>query len=424
MANKPSPNLPLSERSAPSLGQDEVLAVARQFADYLDGLYRPLPTSSVYGRRFDHLSRSYRNLAGESFNFGLYAPNRVDAFALPDGSIRFFSGLLDLLDDGEATYVLALQLHYVRAGIAQKRMEAALDAANVANTAELSPAELGRLSQAFFAIPVDEPYQQQARAFAASFLQSNRFPTEVVASAERKLAALSPASGYVRSYPRGSQTPASASVRRDEVDPVPAVAHPERMPAEEVGQPILAEPSKVVSEEIVSESEQAELDAALEAERRNEAATATLKTATLRIAPQMADVAVQSSEGSVSAQDMELPALADAPQPVERAKESPAPLPAKSEPTAVRELDPLVPGFYLQVAAVEESSEAEQRRETLVSGGLPVMVQRADVNGTLYYRLLVGPYSSASLARNQQHKVERLGVSQGMPFVRREAVKP
>lgn len=80
--------------------------------------------------------------------------------------------------------------------------------------------------------------------------------------------------------------------------------------------------------------------------------------------------------------------------PVEPGKSVP-PLPAAPKPPPVQPVKPVEDGraYYLQVGAFRVVGDAEAMQARMVLMGLPVQIQRADVNGVLLNRVRVGPFS-------------------------------
>ena len=80
--------------------------------------------------------------------------------------------------------------------------------------------------------------------------------------------------------------------------------------------------------------------------------------------------------------------------PVEPGKSVP-PLPAAPKPPPVQPVKPAEDGraYYLQVGAFRVIEDAEALQARMVLMGLPVQIQRADVNGVLLNRVRVGPFS-------------------------------
>jgi putative metalloprotease len=50
---------------------------------------------------------------GRTFNFKVYLTREINAFAIADGSIRVFSGLMDLMNDRELLFVIGHEMGHV-----------------------------------------------------------------------------------------------------------------------------------------------------------------------------------------------------------------------------------------------------------------------------------------------------------------------
>ena len=48
-----------------------------------------------------------------TFNYKVYLKKQVNAFALADGTIRIYSGLMDMLDDGELRFVIGHEMGHI-----------------------------------------------------------------------------------------------------------------------------------------------------------------------------------------------------------------------------------------------------------------------------------------------------------------------
>ena len=68
-------------------------------------------------------------------------------------------------------------------------------------------------------------------------------------------------------------------------------------------------------------------------------------------------------------------------------------MPPASAPKAAATPAPASGGVYfLQAGAYRQSADAESARARILLLGLKAVVQRAEVNGTQWYRVRVGPY--------------------------------
>lgn len=75
-------------------------------------------------------------------------------------------------------------------------------------------------------------------------------------------------------------------------------------------------------------------------------------------------------------------------------------------------------GWFAQVAAPKKSKDAETLVDRLKGSGYPVVVERAQVRGEEYFRVLVGPQSSREKVEALIKRLKRERYVQGDPFAR------
>ncbi len=66
--------------------------------DRKNTIYGP---GTTYGKRLARLTRGMKDANGIKLNFKVYKTSDINAFACPDGSVRVFSALMDILSDNE-----------------------------------------------------------------------------------------------------------------------------------------------------------------------------------------------------------------------------------------------------------------------------------------------------------------------------------
>ena len=76
-------------------------------------------------------------------------------------------------------------------------------------------------------------------------------------------------------------------------------------------------------------------------------------------------------------------------------------------------------GWGIQIAAEKSQSSAQQIVKRLKAKGFSAQIERAVVNKTSYYRVLVGPYASKSQATQVQKKLVKSKLTRGASFIRR-----
>lgn len=75
-------------------------------------------------------------------------------------------------------------------------------------------------------------------------------------------------------------------------------------------------------------------------------------------------------------------------------------------------------GWYVQVAATRTEKEAGVMLKKFKRAGLAAKVEEAMVNGSSYFRLVVGPYGSKEAAVSGQKQIKRTKVAKGESFVK------
>ncbi|MCB0338518.1 MAG: SPOR domain-containing protein [Bdellovibrionales bacterium] len=78
----------------------------------------------------------------------------------------------------------------------------------------------------------------------------------------------------------------------------------------------------------------------------------------------------------------------------------------------------LAPGWYVQVAAPRQAQDAESLSKKLKSSGFPVVIERANVRGQEYFRVLSGPERSRSQAELLIGQLKRERYLRSDPFLR------
>ncbi len=72
------------------------------------------PANSPYTQRLARLTRGLENYGGLNLNFKAYIKDEVNAFASGDGSVRVYSGLMDVMDDDQLMAILGHEIGHVK----------------------------------------------------------------------------------------------------------------------------------------------------------------------------------------------------------------------------------------------------------------------------------------------------------------------
>ncbi len=100
---------------AATLTDEEVHQLALAVARKTDRKHTIAPADNPYARRLARLVGRRGGYDGYQFNFKVYLAPTVNAFAMADGTIRIYSGLMDILDDRELIFVVGHEMGHVAA---------------------------------------------------------------------------------------------------------------------------------------------------------------------------------------------------------------------------------------------------------------------------------------------------------------------
>src|SRR6188768_3658291 len=131
---------------AASLTDDEVRKYAAQMAVYSDKQAKVAPAGDKYAQRLTAITSGMTEDQGIKLNYKVYLTKEVNAFAMADGTIRFYSGLMDMMTDDELRYVIGHEMGHVKAGHTKKRMQTALASSAAQKAAASSGTRAGVLA--------------------------------------------------------------------------------------------------------------------------------------------------------------------------------------------------------------------------------------------------------------------------------------
>jgi metalloprotease len=95
------------------LSDKHVKSLAVKTAFISDKKHQVAPLSNHYGKRLFRLVGKQYSSDGYQFNFKVYLSSNVNAFAMADGTIRIYSGLMDMLNDQELLFVVGHEMGHV-----------------------------------------------------------------------------------------------------------------------------------------------------------------------------------------------------------------------------------------------------------------------------------------------------------------------
>jgi putative metalloprotease len=180
---------------AVSISDTELQAVTLQVVTEMDNTNQVAPaTDKKYAKRLVRLTRNLANEDGLELNFKVYITDEINAFATADGSIRVYSGLMDLLDDNELRSVIGHEIGHVKLGhsLAEARTAYLTSAAAKVAASEggLGAKALAELGEKLINAQFSQAQESESDAYGVEFMKRHKHKLSAAESAMRKLANL------------------------------------------------------------------------------------------------------------------------------------------------------------------------------------------------------------------------------------------
>lgn len=131
-----------------SLSDAQVKNLSDQACKEMDSKATLSPASSEYSKRLNKIAAALGdNINGQPVNYKVYETKDVNAFAMANGCIRVYSGLMDIMNDNEVEAVIGHEMGHVALGHVKKGMQVALGTNAVRAAAASAGGIVGSLSQ-------------------------------------------------------------------------------------------------------------------------------------------------------------------------------------------------------------------------------------------------------------------------------------
>lgn len=184
---------------AVSYSDAEMKVFFDQMSEDMDSKNPLAPADSPYAQRLAALSQGLDSYDGLDLDIQAYLVEDVNAFAMANGTIRVFAGLMDQFTDDEVRYVIGHEIGHVQREHTKKRMQGALqrDAAmSVAGTASgdvkrIASSELGKFFGDVVTAEHSKKHEREADDYALQFMLDNDYDAQACVTALEKLDAMS-----------------------------------------------------------------------------------------------------------------------------------------------------------------------------------------------------------------------------------------
>ena len=180
---------------AESITDEELKKYFDQVSTQMDGQSSVAPASNAYAKRLTKMVTGLQNYDGLRLNFKVYLTPQINAFAMANGTIRVYSGLMDQFTDDEVRYVIGHEIGHVKAGHTKSRIQNAMRtsalrsavSASGGKAATLAESQLGDLFEQVIKSQHSQSNEREADDYAMKFMKDNRYDAKACVSALEKL---------------------------------------------------------------------------------------------------------------------------------------------------------------------------------------------------------------------------------------------
>ena len=177
----------------------DAAALSKQAVDKMDAENKVAGAKDPYTIRLNKVFGKHKNENGLALNYKVYLIKEVNAFATADGSVRVFSGLMDIMDDNELLAVIGHEIGHVANEDTKDAMKAALRKAALIDAvssqsdkvAKLTDSQLGQIGNALLDSKHSRKQESEADTFSYDFMKKHGYDVNAVESAFNLLASQS-----------------------------------------------------------------------------------------------------------------------------------------------------------------------------------------------------------------------------------------
>lgn len=183
---------------AATISDDQIQEYVHQYIVHQDQESNVAPANNKYAQRLAKLTNGLTDVDGLPLNFKVYITSDVNAFACADGSVRVYSGLMDLMDDDEVLGVIGHEVGHVAHKDTKNAFKNALLTSALfdglgstsSSVATLTDSQLGAIAQSVMSAKYSQKQESNADEYGYDFLKRSGKNPLAMAQAFRKLESL------------------------------------------------------------------------------------------------------------------------------------------------------------------------------------------------------------------------------------------
>jgi len=192
-----------------TLSDEAVQIMAKKSSAYADSQHRVASPDNDYAKRLKRLVGDNHQESGVNFNYKIYLVKEVNAFAMADGTIRIYSGLMDMLNDDELRFVIGHEMGHIVMKHIHKKLQLAYGSsaarkaiASIDGLAgDIARSQLGGFVQSLMGAQFSQFEEKEADDYGLRFMKNQGYDIESAVSALKKIAKLGNDHSFLSSHP-------------------------------------------------------------------------------------------------------------------------------------------------------------------------------------------------------------------------------
>ena len=195
--------------TAVTLSDEDVQNLSMQAAQEADRKNRVAPSESAYTKRLSRLVANHQVHQETTFNFKVYLTSDINAFAMADGTIRVYSGLMDIMNDEELLFIIGHEIGHVIKKHSRKKVVLAYASSAIRKglasqeneIGQIARSTIGAFTQQLANAQFSQHEEREADEYGAAFLLDLGLTKKPAITALQKLDTLAQQHTILSSHP-------------------------------------------------------------------------------------------------------------------------------------------------------------------------------------------------------------------------------
>jgi len=178
-----------------SISDDDVRAAADRACAWMDAHNAVAPAGNAYAKRLAKLTDGVASEDGIRLDYKVYLVRDVNAFAMANGCVRVFAGLMDKASDDEIRGVLGHEIGHAKLGHTKAKMKTAYltraarqgAAATGGAAGQIAESDLGGFPEEVVNAQFSQKEESEADVYGYHFMVRHRFDPAAMVSLFKKL---------------------------------------------------------------------------------------------------------------------------------------------------------------------------------------------------------------------------------------------